>query len=148
MRATTVRDWNGRELVVPNKELVTGQVINWTLSDSTYRVDLDVGIAYGSDIELAREILLRIAEEHPNVANTPRPKAIFLGFGTSTLNLQLRIFIPHMDYWPRVVTDVNAAVDKAFRQAGIVIAFPQQDVHIRSMAGPPPPGSIPANSQG
>jgi len=135
MRATTVRDWNRREIVVPNKELVTGRVINWTLSDSTYRVDQKIGVAYGSDTALVREILLRIATEHSKIIEKPKPKAIFLGFGDSALEFELRYHIPHMDLWPTILTDVNMAVDTAFREAGIFIAFPQRDIHIRSING-------------
>jgi len=135
MRATTVRDWNRRELIVPNKDLVTGQLVNWTLSDSTYRADLSVGIAYGSDTALARDLLLKVAAEHDKVLDKPKPKAIFKRFGDSALEYELRIFIPHMDFWPRVVTEVNMAIDREFRESGIVIAFPQRDIHIRTVEG-------------
>lgn len=135
MRATTVRDWNRRELIVPNKDLITGKLINWTLSDSTYRADLAVGIAYGSDTALARDLLLKVAAQHDKVLDKPKPKAIFKRFGDSALEFELRIFIPHMDFWPRVVTEVNMAIDREFRQAGIVIAFPQRDIHIRTIEG-------------
>lgn len=139
MRATTIQDWNRRELIVPNKELVTGKLINWTLTDSTYRVDLRVGVAYGSDVDRVREILLKIAEEHPNVLEQPKPKAIFRGFGESALDCELRIYIPHMDYWPRVVTEVNTEIARRFRDADVEIAFPQRDIHIRSIHGDWPP---------
>ncbi len=133
MRATTIRDWNHRELVVPNKKLVTENLINWTLTDSNYRVDLLVGIAYGSDTEKAREILLKIAADHPKILPKPRPKAIFRAFGDSALEIEFRIYIPHMDFWPRVLTEVNTAIAREFKQAGVEIAFPQRDIHIRSI---------------
>lgn len=133
MRATTIRDWNRRELIVPNRKLVTDELVNWTLSDAVYRVDLPVGIAYGSDTERAREILLDIAAKTANVLPEPKPKAIFKKFGDSTLDFELRICIPNIDYWPSVVTAVNSEIHRRFAEAGIEIAFPQRDLHIRSI---------------
>jgi potassium efflux system protein len=121
--------------VVPNKKLVTENLMNWTLTDSNYRMDLVMGIAYGSDTEKVREILLKIAANHPKVLEQPRPKAIFRAFGSSSLEIEFRIFIPHMDFWPRVITEVNTAIARSFAQAGIEFAFPQHDVHIRSING-------------
>lgn len=135
MRATTIRNFARRELLVPNKELVTGRVLNWTLTDKINRVVLRVGISYHSDPAVARDILLKIAQENPKVVDKPKPKAIFRAFGDSGLMFELRIYIADMDFWPKVVTDVNTAIYKAFREAGIVFAFPQRDVHIRTVTG-------------
>jgi potassium efflux system protein len=142
-----VRDWNHRELIVPNKKLITENLINWTLSDSNYRIDLEVRIAYGSDTEKARDILLKIAADHPKILEKPRPKAIFRAFGPSGLEIEYRIYIPHMDFWPRVVSEVNTAIACDFKEAGIELAVPQQDIHIRSIEGAPPladarPGAV------
>jgi potassium efflux system protein len=133
IRATTIRDWNRKELVVPNKEFVTGQLINWTLSDTVLRLVIPVGIAYGSDTKLAHEVLLKVAREHPHVSREPEPAALFVGFGESSLNFELRVFIPSMEHYLSVWHDLHMAIDAAFREAGIEIAFPQQDVHIRSI---------------
>jgi potassium efflux system protein len=133
MRATTIRDWKRKELLVPNKDLVTGKVVNWTLSDRVNRIDIPVGIAYGSNTELARQILKEIARDETHILDEPSPKAIFCGFGDSALNLELRIFVADMDFWPVVITNVHTAIDKRFREAGIEIAFPQRDIHIRSI---------------
>jgi potassium efflux system protein len=132
MRATTIADWDRRELVVPNKEFVTGSIVNWTLSDPVTRLVIPVGIAYGSDTALARTILLRVARENSFVQVEPTPSAIFRGFGDSTLNFELRIFIPTRDVWPQVVDDLHTRIDLEFRKSGIEIAFPQRDLHIRS----------------
>lgn len=142
MRATTVRDWDRKELIVPNKEIVTGQVMNWSLSESTLRIVIHVGIAYGSDTELATQILYRIAAEHPRVLDKPKPKVIFREFGDSALVFEVRIFIPHLDYWPRVMHEVHMAIDREFRAAGITIAFPQRDLHIKSVDRPIPHSSV------
>ena len=133
MRATTVLDWDRKELIVPNKEIVTGQVVNWSLSENTLRVLIHVGIAYGSDTELATEILKRITAEHPKVLDKPRPKVIFRQFGDSALIFEVRVFIPHLDFWPRVMHEMHMNIDREFRAAGIVIAFPQRDLHVKSV---------------
>jgi potassium efflux system protein len=136
MRASTITDWDRKELVVPNKEFITGRLINWSLSDRVLRVVVPVGIAYGSDTEKARDLLLKVARQHPDVLSEPEPSALFLGFGGSALNFELRVFIPTVDVRLRVQHDLHMAVDRAFREAGIVIAFPQQDVHLDMAEGP------------
>jgi potassium efflux system protein len=133
IRATTITDWNRKELVIPNKEFVTGQVINWTLSDSTLRVIVPVGIAYGSNTELAEEILAKVAKENDVVLAEPKPKVLFLEFGDSSLNFELRVYVSSVDYLLKVRHQLHKAIDQAFREAGIEIAFPQRDIHVRGI---------------
>ncbi|MHC5108739.1 MAG: mechanosensitive ion channel domain-containing protein [Planctomycetota bacterium] len=133
IRATTITDWDRKELVIPNKEFVTGQVINWSLTDKTLRVIIPVGIAYGTDTDLAESILHRIATETEHVLVEPKPKVLFMGFGESALNFELRVFVPSVDYLLKVRHALNKAIDSEFRLAGIEIAFPQRDLHIRSI---------------
>ena len=133
IRATTITDWNRKELVIPNKEFVTGQVINWTLSDSTLRAIVPVGIAYGSNTQLAEEILARVAKENDLVLAEPKPKVLFLEFGDSSLNFELRVYVSSVDYLLKVRHQLHKAIDHAFREAGIEIAFPQRDIHVRSI---------------
>jgi len=138
MRATTIMDWDRRELVVPNKEFITSRLINWTLSDPVTRVVIPVGIAYGSDTELARGLLEQVARESPHVLSDPPPSAVFVGFGESSLDFQLRVFIATRDIWPDLMNGLHTGIDHAFRRAGIEIAFPQRDIHIRSINQPIP----------
>lgn len=133
MRATTIIDWDRKELIIPNKEFVTGQVINWSLSDSILRIVIPVGIAYGSDTKLANDILLSIAQRHPNVLKEPEPYAIFTAFGDSSLNFELRVYVPDPDLLLETKHDLLMEIDQRFRQANIEIAFPHQDIHIRSL---------------
>jgi potassium efflux system protein len=133
MRATTIRDYNRKEMVVPNKEFVTGSIVNWTLTDATTRLVIKIGIAYGADTELATKLLLAACADQKNVLETPKPKALFTSFGESSLDFQLRVFIANMDYWPEVIDGLHRGIDKAFRKAGIEIAFPQRDLHLRSV---------------
>jgi potassium efflux system protein len=132
IRATTITDFDRRELVVPNKKFITDDVINWTLSDPITRVVIQVGVAYGSDTKLAHETLLKAAMDHPLVLREPGPSAVFTGFGASTLDFQLRYFIGSRDVYSKVLHELNTVIDKAFREVHLEIAFPQQDLHIRS----------------
>ena len=130
IRATTITDWNRKELVVPNKEFITGRLINWTLTDTILRLNFPVGLAYGSNTDLAEELLLQAAKEREHVLSDPAPYVIFKGFGDSTLEFELRLYIPSLDYYFETTHHVYKAIDHKLRQAKIVIAFPQRDVHI------------------
>ncbi len=136
IRATTVLDWDRKELVVPNREFITGRLINWTLSDRILRVVIPVGIAYGSDTERAYQILLRVAGENPRVLDEPEPTVLFMEFGDSALLFELRVFVASVEDRLSVRHELHMAVDRAFREAGIEISFPQRDVHIRSIRAP------------
>ena len=138
MRATTITDGDRKELIIPNKEFITGRVLNWTLSDPVNRVVIRVGIAYGSDTQRAAEILLRLAKNHPNVLDDPPPGVSLESFGDSALNFVLRCFLPNLDGRGTVIHELHMAIDREFREAGIEIAFPQQDVHVRSIDLPLP----------
>jgi potassium efflux system protein len=130
IRATTIMDWDRKELIVPNKEFITGQLINWTLSENIIRIKIPVGIVYGSDTDLAEQLLLKVAKANPLVVKSPEPRAVFLSFGDNALGFELRVYIKHIDDWITMLHAMNRAIDKEFRQAGITIAFPQRDVHL------------------
>ncbi|WP_295539958.1 mechanosensitive ion channel domain-containing protein [uncultured Thiohalocapsa sp.] len=132
IRATTVRTWDRQELLVPNKELITGRITNWTLSDSINRVVVPVGIEYGSDTRKALQILAEVARENERVLEDPAPIITFEGFGNDALTLVLRCFLADMDYRLDTITVLHQAIDDRFRTAGIGIAFPQRDIHLRS----------------
>jgi potassium efflux system protein len=129
IRATILTTWERKEYLVPNKEFITGRVLNWTLSNAINRVVITAGIAYGTDTELARELLLKVARENPIVLEDPAPLTTFEGFGDNALNFVLRCYLPNFDNWAINKTDLHMAIDKAFREAGITIAFPQRDIH-------------------
>lgn len=132
IRATTITDFDRKDLVVPNKEFVTQQLVNWTLSDSILRVIIPVGLSYDGDIDLAVKTLLEVAKKNPLVLDDPKPDALFLGFGDSTLNFELRVHCASMpDYIP-MRHQLHMAITKAFREQGLEIAYPQRDLHLRS----------------
>jgi potassium efflux system protein len=130
IRATTVTDWDRRELIVPNKEFITGKLINWSLSDPITRVVIPVGVAYGSDTQATEKLLLKIARENLIVLSQPEPSALFLGFGDNSLNFELRVFVGGLDNRLSVTHHLHLAIEREFRKAGINIAFPQRDIHL------------------
>lgn len=131
IRATTITDFDNKVLIVPNKEFIVGRVVNWTLTSRSLRMVLKMGIAYGADTELARSILVRIAQQSPYVAVEPPPVALFTGFGDSTLNIELQVHVRDLSDGGEARSRLNAAIAKAFAEAGIELAFPQQDVNVR-----------------
>ena len=143
LRATTVMDRDYRELIVPNKKFITENVMNWTLTDLTSRVILKVGVAYGSDTQLVQDTLLKVARRHPLINETPGPEVVFESFGDSTLNFELRVFIPNREVYAKVLHELNMSIDAAFAEKDIEIAFPQQDIHIKNLNELPSPGSGP-----
>ncbi len=133
IRATSITNWDRKEYVVPNKEFITGRLLNWTLSDKVNRILIEVGLAYGSDTERARELLLQVANDHPMILKDPTAMATFEGFGDNSLNLVLRAFLPNMDNRLQVIHELHTEIDKVFRAENLEIAFPQLDLHVRSM---------------
>lgn len=137
IRATTITDFDRKEYIVPNKEFVAGRVLNWTLSDKTNRIKIEVGVGYGNDTMLARPLLVTVAKNNLKVLNEPEPLATFEGFGDSCIMLSLRCFITGLDDRLQAITDLHEAIDKEFKKQGLEIAFPQRDIHIRTMAAMP-----------
>lgn len=133
IRATTILDWNNKELIVPNRDFVTGNLVNWTLSNSHLRVIIPVGIAYGSDTELATRLLLEVAHSNPNVLREPEPIVVFTVFGESSLDFEIRCHVPTPQLYRTISHSLNMAIDQAFRKHNIEIAFPQRDLHLRSV---------------
>lgn len=141
IRATSITDWDRREYIVPNREFVTGKLLNWTLSDTTNRVMIYVGVSYGADPDRAREIMMQVAKDHPNVMDDPAPITTFETFGDSSLGLVLRAYLPNLDERLATITQLHTEINKRFIAAGIEIPFPQRDVHIRSSVVPQLPGN-------
>ena len=133
IRATTITDWDNKELVVPNKNFITDPLINWTLTDPITRIVIKVGIAYGSDTELAHRIMTEVVQSHPDVLTEPRPTVFFTGFGDSSLDFDIRVFVSdHLKRMP-LTHDLHMSLNKALTNAGIEIPFPQRDLHLRSV---------------
>ena len=136
IRSTRIETFDRADVIVPNSELISNQVTNWVLSSSSGRAIVPVGVAYGTDTEKVRDVLLKVAEENDDVAKTnylPEPRVLFREFGDSSLNFELRVFLLNVDSRLSVISDLNFAIDKAFREAGIEIPFPQRDLHVKSL---------------
>jgi potassium efflux system protein len=130
IRATTIRDWDGKELLVPNREFITGKLLNWTLSDTQIRIVVNVGVAYGSDVEQALKILNDVVRAHPRTLKEPSPLIVFENFGENALELSARCFVDSPDQRISVMTELRMTINRALTEAGITIAFPQRDVHV------------------
>ena len=132
IRATTISDWDRKELIIPNKSFITRNFINWTLSDSITRVVIPVGVAYGADTEKVLASLMGVANENMHVYNDPPPAALFIGFGDCALNFELRVFAGSVLDRAILAHELHMAIDARFREQGIEIAFPQRDMHLDS----------------
>lgn len=133
LRATIIQTFDNAEIVVPNSDLITGQVTNWTLGDRRVRVKIPVGVAYGTDVSRVMEILLACGNANPMVLNTPKPTALFLAFGASSLDFELRVWIPEFLDKLQVLSDLNQDIDSEFATNNIEIPFPQSDLHLRTV---------------
>ena len=131
IRATTIIDWDRKEIIVPNKAFITDQLINWSLSDPVTRLVFKVGVAYGSDNAKVVTLLLEAAAEVEQIMDKPKPEAFFIAFGNSTLDYELRVFVNDMSHRLPVTHAVHTLIDAKFRQQGIEIAFPQLDLHLK-----------------
>jgi potassium efflux system protein len=133
LRATRVKTWEGAEVVVPNGNLLSGNLINWTLSDSSRRVELPIGVAYGSNVRRVLEILLRVATEQRDAMKDPAPNVLFVGFGESSLDLVVRFWTRDATVAVAARSEAGVAIAEALAAEGIQIPFPQRDLHIRSV---------------
>ena len=132
IRASTVRTFDGAEVIVPNGNLISNEMINWTLSDHRRRQEIIVGVAYGSDTNKVLEILKKVVPEDEYVLKNPAPLIIFIGFGDNSLDFRV-LFWTHFDNGMGTKSRVGLAIDEAFKKAGITIPFPQRDLHFRSV---------------
>ena len=130
IRATTLTDFDRKEVIVPNKTFLTSRVVNWTLTDAVTRVVIPIGVSYGDDTGTAREIILGIAEQHEKVLQTPPPRIYFRALGDSSLDFELWIYVNALTDRIPVTDDILMQVERALPQAGITIPFPQRDLHV------------------
>lgn len=132
IRASIIRTAEGAEVIVPNSELITQDVVNWTRSGTLRRLEIPVGTAYGTDPARVIALLTDVALAHPLVRGSPKPFTLFLGFGASSLDFAVRAWTDSPDWWI-VRSDIAVAVNAALRDSGIEIPFPQRDLHVRSV---------------
>jgi len=142
VRSTTVRTTQGAEVIVPNGDLTSKEVVNFTLSDRHRRLDIIVGVAYHSDPHQVGELLIAAARSCPEVLSVPAPVAAFIGFGDSALNFRLQAWIGNYEDGVETETALRAAILARCREAGVEMPFPQRDINIRSVTGMPAPNSV------
>ncbi|MBG2709174.1 mechanosensitive channel MscK [Proteus mirabilis] len=135
IRATTVTDFDRKEVIIPNKAFVTERLINWTLSDTVTRIIIQVGVAYGSDLDKVKEILMKAAKDNARVMTEPEPIVLFTEFGASTLNHDLRFYVRTLGDRNIAIDEVNRAIDKLCNENNINIAFNQLDVYLHNKQG-------------
>lgn len=136
-RGTWVRTNENVVIIVPNTEFIEGRVTNWTANDRKVRINIPLGVSYDSDPERVREVLLEVANDHPDVLEDPAPDVIFTSFGESSLDFELRIWTSRQVTTPRIITsDIYFKVFAAFKREDIEIPFPQRDLHLRSSSVP------------
>lgn len=134
MRATHIVDWDRKELVVPNKIFITDRLINWTLSDTVTRLVMPVGVAYGSDTDLVERVLKQAIQDTELVLDDPEPTVSFSGFGESSLDFKLNVFVRELGDRLSVTHELHKRIYAALREHHIEVPYPQRDVHIRSVA--------------
>ncbi len=132
LRATIVETFDQADVIIPNADLISNPVTNWTLLNRQVRLSVPVGVAYGSDVPLVVETILACGKAHEVVSKSPAPEVLFLSFGESSLDFELRVWVPDADTRLGVKSDLYHQIERAFREAGIEIPFPQMDLHLRS----------------
>jgi len=133
VRSTEIETWDRSSIIVPNSELISSTVQNWTHKNKIGRITVPVGVAYGSDPEKVREILIRCARDHPKVLSYPEPFVTWMDFGASSLEFEIRAFLADISDGLSVRTDLRFAIYRALKDAGVEIPFPQRDIHVKSL---------------
>ncbi|MBF0434055.1 MAG: mechanosensitive ion channel [Magnetococcales bacterium] len=132
IRATTLRNFDQQEILIPNKQLITQEVTNWTLGDTRIRLVIPIGVAYGSDVDRVSALLMELAKSLPEVLPDPHPEVYFLSHAASSLDFEVRVFLSHPDLRLPTRDRLNKLINKRFKLENIEIPFPQTDIHIRS----------------
>jgi len=135
IRTTIVQTFDNAALIIPNSQMLSNRVTNWSYKDPKVRRQVDVGVAYGSDVQLVRKVLLEIIHDMPEIMDDPAPRVDFSDFADSALIFRIRFWITSPEFWLTSPTELRFRIDEEFKKHGIEIAFPQQDIHIRSASG-------------
>jgi len=135
IRTTIVQTFDNAALIIPNSQMLSNRVTNWSYKDPKVRRQVDVGVAYGSDVQLVRKVLLEIIHDMPDIMDDPAPRVDFSDFADSALIFRIRFWITSPEFWLTAPTELRFRIDEEFKKHGIEIAFPQQDIHIRSASG-------------
>ncbi len=133
IRSSNVRTFDGAEVIVPNGQLISNEVVNWTLSDQTRRIEVIAGVAYGSDPHKVKDLFEKELRNHPDIIQNPEPKVFFQDLGESSLDFRLLFWTSNFSEWIRIRSDIIFSVHDILKKEGIEIPFPQRDLHLRSV---------------
>lgn len=134
-RSTLINTRDDVAIIVPNSKFISEQVVNESFSGEKRRLKVSVGVAYGSDVEKVRDVLMNVANSHPDILKNPAPKVFFKDFADSSLNFDLTLWVTNIWGYESILSDIRFAIDKAFKENNISIPFPQRDIHIISQPG-------------
>ena len=132
VRSTTIQTMDNALIAVPNSDMLNTKIINWTRNDLIVKKEIKIGVAYGSDVEKVRNVLMEAARNHQNVLKSPEPLVWFSQFGNSTLDFSLFVWIDNINIAGRVISDLNYTIDRRFREENIVMAFPQLEISVKN----------------
>lgn len=132
IRSTKIRTMNNISIIVPNQEFVGSNVVNYSHGDPTFRLDLEVGVSYGSDLDTVLKALEEVGNDHPKVMKDPAPKVHLIEFGESSWNMELWVWVQNVKEYRSIRNDLNQAIVRKFDKYDITIPFPQRDLHVRS----------------
>jgi small-conductance mechanosensitive channel len=132
VRSSNISTFDGAEVVVPNTNLISNDLINWTLSSNLKRVEILIGAAYGTDPNKVLKLLLEVVNENDQILKSPGPQTLFSDFGDSSLNFRLRFWVP-FEIGLQAKSDVSIAIYNKFKENDIEIPFPQRDIHIKTV---------------
>jgi small-conductance mechanosensitive channel len=132
IRSSVIKTWEGAEVIVPNGNLISNKLINWTFSDHQRRMEIKVGVAYGSDVQKVIKLLRDCTTGNEEILMTPAPSVFFKDFTDSALLFELRCWTENFNSWLQIQSDLRVEIEKVLRENGIEIPFLQHDVHIKS----------------
>lgn len=133
IRSSHIRTFEGAEVIVPNGLLISKEVVDWTLSDKSRRIEIISGVAYGSDVHLVKKLLMEIITKHPDIKQDPEPMVLFNAMGESSLDFRLLFWTDQFDQWLRIRSEVIFAIHDVLGENGISIPFPQRDLHLKTV---------------
>jgi small-conductance mechanosensitive channel len=133
IRSSHIKTFDGADVIVPNGQLISQEVVDWTLSDKSRRIEIISGVAYGSDVHLVKKLLMQIIVEHPDIKQEPEPLVLFNDMGESSLDFRLLFWTANFEEWLRIRSEVIFAIHDTLKENNIVIPFPQRDLHLKSV---------------
>jgi len=133
-RSSMITTWDGSDVVIPNGDLLNQHLINWTLGNSHARFNIIVGVAYGTNLETVHQLVIDLLDKHEKVLTFPQPLVVFKEFASSSIDMDIKFWVADYSTGIIVKSEIIMAIDKLFKENGIVIPFPQQDVYIKSIA--------------